>query len=135
MAQAFSYSLSKKDFAITSGLALGIDKSAHTGALFAQGKTIAVIGTGLNYIYPKENEELVHQILKSDGLIISEYPLNTKPEKQNFPKRNRIIGALCDGLLVVEAGQKSGALITAEYALEYGKNIYAIPRKYTKYAI
>lgn len=128
VAQAFSYSLSKQNIVITSGLALGVDRAAHEGTVLANGKTIAVVGTGLDIIYPKENKEIFKEIIKSNGLIVSEYPLETKPERQNFPRRNRIISALCDGVLVVEAGGNSGALITVDYALEQGKNIYAIPR-------
>ena len=133
VAKAFAYSLSKKNITITSGLAQGIDKAAHEGTLLAKGKTIAVVGTGLDIIYPKENKELFEDIISNNGLIISEYPLGVKPEKQNFPKRNRIISAISNGVLVVEAGEKSGALITVDFALEQGKNVYAVPRKYIKH--
>lgn len=132
VAKAFAYSLTKHNIVITSGLAIGIDKSAHEGALLAKGKTIAVVGTGLDIIYPKENKNLFEDIIKNNGLVISQFPLGTKPEKVNFPKRNKIISALSDGVLVVEAGIKSGSLITAEFALEQGKEIYAVPRKYSK---
>ena len=128
MSQAFSYLLAKKNIVIISGLALGIDAFAHEGALLAEGKTIAVIGTGIDLIYPKENKELFHKILKNDGLIISEYPLGTAPNKNNFPKRNRIISGLSDGVLVIEAREKSGALITVNFALDQGKEIYVVPR-------
>ena len=130
VATAFAYLLSKNNIVITSGLAAGIDKAAHQGTLIYKGKTIAVIGTGIDIIYPKENEGLFKEIIKNNGLIISEFPIGTKPDGLNFPKRNRIISGISDGVLVVEAGQKSGALITADFALEQGKNVYAIPRKY-----
>ena len=100
--------------------------------MLASGKTIAVIGTGMDIIYPKENKELAEKIIKKDGLIISEYPLGTRPNKNNFPRRNRIISGLSKGVLVIEAGEKSGALITVNYALEQGKEVYVIPRKYYK---
>lgn len=132
MAQAFSYLLSKNNINVISGLAKGIDTSAHIGTLQAKGNTIAVIGTGIDLVYPKENKDLMEKIIQKDGLIISEYPIGTKPNKENFPRRNRIISGLCDGVLVIEAGEKSGALITVDYALEQGKNVYVIPRKYYK---
>lgn len=132
VAKAFAYSLSKNNIVITSGLALGIDAAAHEGALLAKGKTIAVVGTGLDIIYPKENKNLFIDIIKNNGLILSEYPLGTKPEKQNFPRRNRIISSLSYGVLVVEASKKSGSLLTADFALEQGKEIYAVPRKHIK---
>lgn len=135
VAEAFSYLLSKENIIITSGLAEGIDTFAHKGSLLANGKTIAVIGTGIDKVYPKENKQLLMDIIKNEGLIISEFPIGTIPNKINFPKRNRIISALSDGVLVIEAGEKSGALITVEYALEQGKNIYAVPRKHFIYYI
>ncbi len=118
---------------IISGLAIGIDTYAHLGNISAQtnekniGKTIAVLGSGIDEIYPKENIELARKIIKTGGCIISEYPKGTKPEKNNFPKRNRIISGLSKGILVVEAGIKSGALITADFGLEQGKEIFAVP--------
>ena len=99
----------------------------------AEGKTIAVIGTGIDLVYPKENIQLMHEIIDKNGLIISEYPLGTKPNKNNFPRRNRIISAISDGILVIEAREKSGALITVDYALEQGKEVYVVPRKYNQY--
>lgn len=129
MSQAFSYLLAKKNIVIISGIALGIDAFAHEGALIAEGKTIAVIGTGIDLIYPKENKDLLYKIVKNNGLIVSEYPLGTTPNKNNFPKRNRIISGLSDGVLVIEAREKSGALITVNYALDQGREIYAVPRK------
>lgn len=132
MSQAFSYLLAKNNITIVSGLAQGIDSYAHEGCLLASGKTIAVIATGIDIIYPKENKKLAEEIIKKDGLIISEYPLGTRPNKNNFPRRNRIISGLSKGVLVIEAGEKSGALITVNYALEQGKEVYVIPRKYYK---
>ena len=132
MSQAFSYLLAKNNVVVISGLAKGIDSAAHIGTIQAKGKTIAVIGTGIDLIYPKENKDLMEKIIENDGAIISEYPLGTKPNKENFPRRNRIISGLSDGVLVIEAREKSGALITVDYALEQGKNVYAIPRKYHK---
>lgn len=133
MSLAFAYLLAKNNITVISGLAKGIDSAAHTGTLQAKGKTIAVIGTGIDLVYPKENKNLIEDIIKNDGLIVSEYPLRTGPNKENFPRRNRIISGLSDGVLVVEAREKSGALITVDYALEQGKNIYVVPRKYYKY--
>lgn len=132
MSQAFSYLLAKNNITVISGLAKGIDSAAHIGTLQAKGKTIAVIGTGIDLIYPKENKNLMEQIIRNGGTIISEYPLGTKPDKENFPRRNRLISGLSDGVLVVEAREKSGALITVDYGLEQGKNIYAVPREYYK---
>ena len=123
----FSYELAKRNVNIVSGLAKGIDSYSHIGALKAKGKTIAVIGCGIDKIYPKENEKLYHEILKNDGLIISEYIVGTKPEKTNFPRRNRIISGISDAVIVVEAGAKSGSLITANYAINQGKEVWAIP--------
>lgn len=110
-------------------LRFGIDAYAHLGTLQNKniGKTIAVLGSGLDEIYPKQNIELAKQIIKSGGCIISEFPIGTKPEKINFPQRNRIISGLSQGVLVVEASENSGALITADFALEQGKEVFAIP--------
>ena len=106
----------------------GIDTYAHLGALqVTGGKTIAVLGSGLDEIYPKENINLARQIIKSGGCIISEYPLKTKPEKLNFPQRNRIISGLSQGVVVIEANDKSGSLITADFALEQGREVFAVP--------
>lgn len=129
----FSYLLSRKNYIIVSGMAKGIDSYAHKGALIAKGKTIAVLGSGINYIYPKENEKLYNKIIEKNGLIISEYPLNEKPVPKYFPYRNRIISGISDKILITEARKKSGSIITANYALEQGKNIYAIPGNITSY--
>lgn len=99
---------------------------AHKGALNTLGNTIAVIGTGMDIVYPKENYDLYAQILKN-GLLISEFIVGTRPNAINFPMRNRIVSALSNGVFVVEATENSGALITVDFALEQGKNIYALP--------
>lgn len=126
-AYKFGYELAKKGICIISGLAKGIDAYSHIGAIKAKGRTIAVLGSGLDIIYPKENKEIYFQILKNNGLIVSEYELGSKPEKHHFPARNRIISGLSDGVLVVEAKKRSGTLITVDFALDQGKDIYAIP--------
>lgn len=123
----FSYYLSKENKTIVSGLAKGIDSFAHFGAVKAKGKTIAVLGNGLDIIYPKQNENLANEIIKNNGAIISEYPIGTKPEKSNFPARNRIISGISEGILVIEAQKKSGTLITVDFALEQGREVYVVP--------
>lgn len=127
VAKEFAYNLAKEDICIVSGLAKGIDSFSHIGALNARGKTIAVLGSGLDNIYPKENIKLVEEIIKNNGLVISEYPLGTKPLKYHFPERNRIISGLSDSVLVVEARKNSGTNITVEFALEQGKDVFVIP--------
>ena len=126
-AYEFAKELSKKGICIISGLAQGIDTAAHLGAMHQKAKTIAVLGTGLNKIYPKENEILAESIIKNGGLIISEYELYQERKSENFPKRNRIMSGLADGILVVEARKKSGTLITARYAKEQGKKVFSLP--------
>lgn len=132
VAYYFAQEFTERNIVVVSGLARGIDTYAHKGAVSKSGKTIAVLGCGLDVIYPPENRELYMQILKNEGAIITEYPLGTMPLKANFPERNRIISGLSDGLLVIEAKQRSGTLITVEHALEQGKDVYAVPRKYIK---
>lgn len=123
----FAFNLAKEGVCIVSGLARGIDSFAHIGALNANGKTIAVIGSGLDKIYPKENIKLAESIIKNSGLIITEYPLGTTALKQNFPARNRIISGLSDAILVTEARKNSGTNITVNFALEQGKDVFVIP--------
>lgn len=125
-ASGLSKVLAEKNVSVVSGMARGIDTFAHTGALEAGGRTYAVLGCGVDVCYPRENIELYSNIVKSGG-VISEYPLGTPPLGWQFPHRNRIISALSDAVLVVEARQKSGSLITMEFALEQGKDIYAVP--------
>lgn len=133
MSWKISKELAEKGINIISGLAIGIDEYAHMGALQQNnGKTIAVLGSGIDQLYPKQNIELARKIIKSGGCIISEYPIGTGPDKKNFPQRNRIISALSQGIFIVEAGEKSGALITAEFGLEHGKEIFALPGDITK---
>ncbi len=111
---------------IVSGMALGIDSAAHEGALEAGGKTVAVLGSGVDVLYPSRNEKLAGRIIES-GCVISEYRMGTPPEARNFPRRNRLISGLSRGVLVVEAPRKSGALLTAGYALEQNRDVYAVP--------
>ena len=126
-AYEFAKELSKKEICVISGLAQGIDTAAHLGAMHQKGKTIAVLGTGLNKIYPKENKMLAESIIKNGGLIISEYELYEERKSENFPKRNRIMSGLSDGILVIEARKKSGTLITARYAKEQGRKVFSLP--------
>ncbi len=125
-AEAFAQSLSELSFCIVSGMALGVDAAAHIGALKGLGSSIAVVGTGLDRIYPASNKVLAHQ-LSMQGAIISEFPLGTPPLPANFPRRNRIISGLSQGCLIVEASLQSGSLITARLALEQGREVFAIP--------
>ncbi len=126
LAQELSSGLANKNIAIISGLARGIDAAAHEGALSANGNTIAVLGTGIDIAYPKENEDLYKKVAK-EGLILSEFPFHTKPQASNFPRRNRIVSGLSKGTLVIEADIRSGSLITAHQALEQGREVYAVP--------
>ena len=153
-AKYFAYNLAKENINIVSGLAKGVDSYAHLGCLSSYkekqnceklhsdggennynggkqnsdcGKTIAVVGNGLDMIYPKENIELANEIIKSGGAIISEYPCGTKPDKMNFPARNRIISGISSGIIVVEAKEKSGTLITVDFALEQGRDVFVVP--------
>jgi DNA processing protein len=125
-ARQFAKAFAEQGLCIVSGLALGVDGAAHDGALLGGGTTVAVVGTGLDRVYPKKHLALAHRIAAS-GLIISEFPIGTPPLTANFPKRNRIISGLSVGTLVVEAALKSGSLITARLASEQGKDVFAIP--------
>jgi DNA processing protein len=121
-----SQTLTRKGFTIVSGLAAGVDAVAHDACLKAGGRTIAVLGTGIDVIYPRQNTDLYHRIA-AEGLILSDYPPGTRPDAHNFPPRNRIIAGLSRAVLVMEAAQRSGALITARYAIEYNRDVYTLP--------
>lgn len=127
VAKYFAYNLSNQNINIISGLAKGVDSYAHIGTLSTCGKTVAVVGNGLDTVYPTENKYLLERILENGGAIISEYPLGTKAEKMNFPARNRIISGMSRGVIVVEAKEKSGTLITVDFALEQGRDVYVVP--------
>lgn len=125
-AEEFAASLCNHGLCVVSGMALGIDGAAHRGALKSNGATIAVVGTGLDIVYPSRHRDLAHKITER-GLIVSEFPLGTPSKAQNFPRRNRIISGLSLGCLVVEANVDSGSLITARLAIEQGREVFAIP--------
>jgi len=127
MAKKLGYQLAYAGVPVISGLARGIDTAAHMGALAAKGVTWAVLGCGLDKMYPPENDGLAAKIVESGGCLISELPLGTSPDKTTFPMRNRIVSGLSFGVLVIEAGRQSGALITARQALDQGRQVFAIP--------
>ncbi|MBM3212563.1 DNA-protecting protein DprA, partial [Candidatus Poribacteria bacterium] len=125
-AEKFSSLLASRGITVVSGMAYGIDTAAHEGALSSGGRTIAVMGNGLSIIYPERNTNLFEKIAES-GAVISEFPMATKPLKVNFPMRNRLISGISLGTLVVEAPKRSGALLTADFALDQGREVFAIP--------
>jgi len=131
MAERLSCDLAARGLVIFSGLARGVDTAAHKAALAGKGTTVAVFGTGVDVIYPKENARLVEQILKQGGAVISEFPMASFPAPQNFPIRNRIISGLSIGVLVVEASEYSGTRITARCALEQSREVFAVPGNVT----
>lgn len=125
-AERLGYELASRGFTIVSGLARGIDVAGHRGALKAKGRTLAVLGSGIADIYPPEHMELADEIARN-GAVVSEFPMEMAPLKENFPRRNRLISGLSLGVVVVEAARNSGALITADFALEQGRELYAVP--------
>ncbi|MCK9266914.1 DNA-processing protein DprA [bacterium] len=127
MAEKFAIELAYLGFTIISGLARGIDTAAHKGALKGAGKTVGVLGSGFNNFYPRDNFKLAERILDNNGAIITEFNFSARPEPSHFPIRNRIVSGLSKGVLVIEAGQRSGALITANCALDQGREIFALP--------
>lgn len=131
MAEMLSRDLAVRKLVILSGMARGVDTAAHKGAIAAREPTIAVWGTGVDVIYPKENKQLAEQILVTGGAIVSEYRLGTFPAPQNFPRRNRILSGISVGVLVVEAGENSGTRVTARCALEQNRDVYAVPGNVT----
>ena len=131
MAERLACDLAARGLVIFSGLARGVDAAAHRGAIAAKGKTVAVFGTGVDVVYPKENRRLVDQLLALGGAVISEFPLGTAPTPQNFPIRNRIISGISIGVLVVEAAEYSGTRITSRCALEQNREVFAVPGNVT----
>lgn len=125
-ARSLGRELARRQVTVVSGLARGIDGEAHRGALDEQGFTVGVLGSGIDVLYPREHRQLADQICQQ-GAVISEFPPGTPPETRNFPRRNRIISGLSRGVVVVEAGRRSGALITADFALEQGRDVFAVP--------
>ena len=126
-AKKLSYQLAYAGLTVISGLARGIDTAAHQGAIAAKGRTIAVIGSGLTKLYPPENAALAEKIRSGNGAVVTEFSMTVEPDRQTFPMRNRIISGWSHGILVVEAGLNSGALITASQAIEQGRSVYAVP--------
>ena len=128
-AESLGYELASRGVVVVSGLARGIDTAAHKGAVQAHGKTVAVLGGGLGDIYPPENKKFADEIIGKAGAVISEFPMQAPPIPRNFPQRNRIISGLSLATIVVEAAKNSGALITADFALEQGREVFAVPGK------
>ena len=131
MAEMLARDLANRGMTILSGMARGVDSAAHKGALDAGGKTVAVWGTGIDVVYPKENKKLAERIVASGGAIVSEFPLGTFPAPQNFPLRNRILSGMSVGVLVVEGGEYSGTRITARCAMEQNRDVFAVPGNVT----
>ncbi len=126
-AQKLAFQIAGAGYTVISGLARGIDTAAHEGAVAAKGRTVAVLGSGLAQLYPPENMPLAERIADGHGAVVSEFSLLTPPDQQTFPQRNRIVAAWCSGLLVVECPARSGSLITANLASDYGRQVYAVP--------
>jgi len=127
MARKLSYQLARLGVTVVSGLARGIDTQAHKGALQAKGRTVAVIGCGIDIVYPAENKKLADEIVEQGGALVTEFPFGVQPDRQTFPMRNRIISGWSLGVVVVEAALKSGALLTAGFAAEQGRHVFAVP--------
>ncbi len=125
--ELFSSGLAQSGLIIVSGLAIGVDAQAHVSCLESGGKTIAVLGNGVDVCYPRENQKIYDRILENNGVIISEYPPGEPPNPGNFPSRNRIVAGLSDGVLVTEGASDSGSLITANFGLEFGRKVFAVP--------
>lgn len=123
----FARGLAEEGITVVSGGARGIDSASHEGALAGKAPTIVVAAFGLDRVYPPENRNLFHQIVEAGGAIISEYPLGTPPLGRQFPARNRIIAGMCRGVIVVEAAERSGSLITSDFALEEGRDVFSVP--------
>lgn len=133
MAQKIAFDLAKAGITVVSGMARGIDSAAHKGALLAGGRTIAVLGSGFKHVYSRESGKMVNDI-SSNGAVVTEFLSDINPDKWTFPKRNRIISGLAKGVVVVEAAKDSGALITADFALEHGRDVFAVPGRADFYA-
>jgi DNA processing protein len=131
MAERLACDLAARGLVIFSGMARGIDSAAHRGALNAHGRTVAIWGTGIDEVYPKENGKITDRILASGGAVFTEFPLGTFPAPQNFPIRNRLISGIAIGVLVIEAGEYSGTRVTARCALEQGRDVFAVPGNVT----
>jgi len=129
--EMLSRDLASRGITVVSGLARGIDSAAHKGAIRGQGRTVAVMGTGIDNVYPRENNGLVREILASGGCLVTQFPLGTPPLKDNFPYRNRIISGLSLGVLIIEANERSGSLITARLAMEQNREVMAVPGNIT----
>ncbi len=127
MAQRLALELAARGFIVVSGLARGIDAEAHQGALDGGGRTLAVMGCGIDVIYPPEHRALADKIIGSGGALVSELPVGTQPVAENFPPRNRILSGLCLGVVIVEAAERSGSLITARMALDQDRQVFAVP--------
>jgi DNA processing protein len=127
LAEAFGRALAEAGWTTVSGLARGIDAAAHRGTLGVGGEAVAVLGSGIDVIYPQENREIYHSIVEGRGAVMSEYPPGTPPDRWRFPARNRLIAAIASAVVVVEAGEKGGALITARLGAELGRPVFAVP--------